>query len=563
MTGKLNRVLGSPIEGNFRTVLNSVMISRTCSQVVWLALAVAGLSGCSAFNRTPSKTESLLKVSRGDVVVEVIETGAVEATKVVEVKSRVSGRIKRILVEEGDLVTKGDLIAEIDPEETEFQVEQTRAQLRGAQASIARTTIEIAQRRETLAAQLRQSIIRVEQLRKELGVQPTLTQSAIRGAQAALDVARTTRQQLVVSTHPNERTALQAELDQAKVSLENTKLELSRLRNLLAREFVAQREVDNQQLQVDVAESRMRSVQQRMGRLAQQHQTELRTADDRIRQAEAELTRARTGIVQDSTKAKELESAEAAIRVARAQLKDVDALIASRAQSQATADQISSQLRDTVRQLGETAIRAPIDGIITAKLIQEGELVASLGSFSSGTPVVRLEDRSKMLVRLNMNEIDAAKLKLGMRTRVLIDAIPGREFLGSVTKIAPSKVAAGAGAATADSVVRFAIEVQLEDKDSAVKSGMTAKVTVETLRKNKVLTVPADYLVTEGTNNFLLLPAEKGKTEPRRQKVTIGAKSNASVEIVSGANEGQELVRPKFDGPSRRGFGPNNGGGGR
>lgn len=520
------------------------------------ALIVLGLVGCRR-GGGPATTGDEVKVVKGEVVVEVVETGAIEASRVVELKSRVSGRVKTILAEEGDVVTVGDLISEIDPQETALQVEQNRAQLRGAQAAVQRTNVEISQRRDTLSAQLQQAIIRVEQIRRELRAQPELTQSGIKAAEAGLDAARTTKQQLVVSSHPNERTALMAELEQAQSNLDTSERELDRLKTLLAREFVSQREVDNQQLQVDLARSRVRSAQERVNRLAKQHQTELRAADDRIRQSEAELRRARANSVQDFSKQRDLESAEAAVRIARASLKDIDALIASRAQSQASADQIATQLRDSERQLSETEIRAPINGVVTAKLIQEGELVSSLNSFSGGTPIVRLEDRSSMLVKLNVNEIDAAKLRVGMRTRVNVDALPTREFVGRVGKIAPTKVTV---ATPGDSVVRFAVEVVLDKPVIEIKSGMTAKVTVEAVRRTGVLTIPADHLVTDGAETFVLVPSkDKADKKPVRQKVQIGQRSNSRIEILSGVAEGTVIVRPDFDGPSRRGFGPNGG----
>src|SRR5437870_3640895 len=69
-------------------------------------------------------TDNAVTVSRGDVVNQVVETGTVDAVKTVEVKSRVSGRLAKLLVDEGDHVTVGQLIAVIDPLETKLLVDQ-------------------------------------------------------------------------------------------------------------------------------------------------------------------------------------------------------------------------------------------------------------------------------------------------------------------------------------------------------------------------------------------------------------------------------------------------------
>src|SRR5689334_7272302 len=64
--------------------------------------------------------DNVATVSRGDVVNQVVETGTVDAVKTVELKSRVSGRLAKLLVDEGDHVTQGQLVAVIDPLETKL-----------------------------------------------------------------------------------------------------------------------------------------------------------------------------------------------------------------------------------------------------------------------------------------------------------------------------------------------------------------------------------------------------------------------------------------------------------
>src|SRR5205823_5832479 len=114
-------------------------------------LGIAGIlvvAGCEKPAGADAKADATVKVSRQDLSVKVVETGTVDAVKSVEVKSRVSGRLKRLLVDEGDHVKAGQLIAVIDPKETELAVRQQEAQLRGAVSQVKRTGIEAAQRRQ-------------------------------------------------------------------------------------------------------------------------------------------------------------------------------------------------------------------------------------------------------------------------------------------------------------------------------------------------------------------------------------------------------------------------------
>src|SRR5207248_6915150 len=81
----------------------------------------------------PSK---LAKVEKGDLAKSVVATGKVEPITKVEVKSKASGIVKKLLVDAGDRVKKGQLLAQLDKEEISAQVAQSRAGLQAAEASL-------------------------------------------------------------------------------------------------------------------------------------------------------------------------------------------------------------------------------------------------------------------------------------------------------------------------------------------------------------------------------------------------------------------------------------------
>src|SRR5690349_17584308 len=131
------------------------------SSICVLSLSLAGCLNLGA-KKGVSKPQT---VERGNVTVEVVETGSLQAVKTVEVKSRVSGRVKSLIVDEGQLVHAGDLIAEIDPQETQLAVNQSAAQVRGAEAGAQRQSIEIAQRRVTARNALAKALSALRQVR--------------------------------------------------------------------------------------------------------------------------------------------------------------------------------------------------------------------------------------------------------------------------------------------------------------------------------------------------------------------------------------------------------------
>lgn len=529
---------------------------------IFILLGVVALCGIGSFammrfnaDRMKAMAKGDVKeteVTEGDMEIKVVETGQIDAVKAVEVKSRVSGRVAQLLVEEGDVVEKGQLIAVIDPQETELRVEQDRAQLRGAQSAIERLDVEIVQREALLRSALKQAEQRVAQAKDQLDAQPTLTKVGIRSAEASLASATKERERLVSSSHPTQRTSTEGNLREARANLANAEAEHTRQKELLALGYTAGRNVENAQLQLELAKARLATAEENLRRLDDQQRVELERADAAIAQAKAELDRSKTNQFQDDVRQRDYQIALSDLDRAKAQLRDIEVLKKSRSQSVASADQINSVLGDSLRQLGETEIRAPIAGVVTRKLVQEGELVASLSSFSSGTPIIRLEDRTAMMVKLNVNEIDVAKLTLGMPARVSVDAFADQEVAGTVRKIAPATLAATAVAGQA-AVVKFEVEVWLDPNNLNLKSGMSAKCTMITDKRAKTLQVPAEYVSKDADGSFVLLKPAKPTDEPKKVRVKTGLTSGARVELVEGVKLGDKLVKPEFNGPARKG----------
>lgn len=505
-----------------------------------------------------------ITVQRGEVSVSVVENGTLNAIKSVEVKSRVSGRVAQLLVDEGEFVEAGQLIAVIDPQETQLQVEQNAAQVRGAQAGMDRTDIEIAQRRVTAQTALQRAEASMRQVELELKAQPTLSSTAVRASQSALVQAEQSERQLIDVTQPNARVTATTAVQDAEANVKNAKDELNRQQQLLDKGYVARRSVQDAEVQLQLAQSRLANAKESLSTLQASQSVERKLAEERISQAQADLDRSKANTVQDGVKREQYRQAQAAVREARAQLKDVAALQASRRQQSATVEQLSTVLQDGRRQLGETRILAPLSGVVSKRFVQIGELVASLNSFSAGSPIFRIEDRSKMLVKLQVNEIDVAKLKLGMPAEISVDAVQGKNLAGKVGKIAPTSIGSIQASPSADPVVKYEVEVTVVEPNAALKTGMSAKCSMKVIERKNVLRVPVDYLGTDSGKYFLMIRAKGSKPDDKGKKTTveIGQRSQTHVEITKGIAEGAILALPKFTGPERKGmmsFGPDEG----
>ncbi len=519
-----------------------------------IALAIVGCG-----KREEATVETPYKVTKGDVNITTIESGTVEAVITVEAKPQVTGRISKLYVDEGSVVQKGDLLAVIDPQPTQLQLDQNQAQLMGAQSQVDRSTIEIAQRRKTAAAAVSQAEARVKQLELELASSPALLQAEITQAQANLDSAIQDRDRLVKNSQPTQLATAKANMDEAEQNLRNAEIDYKRQQELEEKGYVSTKVVETAKLTLDNAQARFSNAKTTYDRIDAGFSADRARADEAIKSARAALTKAKTNLYTLASKREDLKSARADLSKARAGLADPALLEKTKLQSEASVMQLSSALKETQRQLRETQVRSPISGIVTKRLLQVGENATGLGQFSSGTTIVRIEDRTQMRVKLAVNEIDVARLSIGMPAEVNVDALPNKTLSGKISKIAPAKqiVEGQTTLVGSDSVVKYEVEILLDGVDPGLKSGMSAKCTMRVSDHKNVLFLPAEYAEKKGNDYFAYLPPanpKDPKSKPTQVKLKVGIISSSRIEILEGLKEGDMVVKPEYKGPSRKGF---------
>lgn len=206
-------------------------------------------------------------------------------------------------------------------------------------------------------------------------------------------------------------------------------------------------------------------------------------------------------------------------------------------------DQVESQ-RARVRQAmaevaqkeeeaGKLAVRSPVGGRILSVVVKPGDQV------SAGTEVAVVGDLDRLVVTAAVDELDVSKVQEGQRATVTFEALPGREFQGTVTSIALEGTAKSG-------VTTYDVEVELP-RDPAIRPGMTASVAIEVARKEGVLLIPV-----EAVSRQMVRVMAGGRAEPRR--VQLGLQNNAEAEVVSGLQEGELLVLAAPDTGQGAGF---------
>ena len=161
-----------------------------------------------------------------------------------------------------------------------------------------------------------------------------------------------------------------------------------------------------------------------------------------------------------------------------------------------------------------------------------------------------------MQVRVNINEVDVARVKVGQPAEIKVDSVPGRVFHGRVAAISSAAIGkslkrdATAASSGSAGVVRFEVKVAVANPDKRLRPGMTAVVDIIRDRREKVLTLPAEAI--KPGNKVALVTGVGEAKKVVNTPVKIGLKNDAEVEILGGVSEGDTVEIPKIDASDRR-----------
>ena len=136
----------------------------------------------------------------------------------------------------------------------------------------------------------------------------------------------------------------------------------------------------------------------------------------------------------------------------------------------------------------QARVTAPMSGVVIKKGVELGETVTSgVSSFNEGTVMFTVADLKSLIIRVNLNEVDIAKVRVGQPVRVTLDAYPQKTFDGQVRFVAPA-------AKVVDKIKVFEVEVALDKLDEAFRTGMSANVEILGERRANALSLPLEAL---------------------------------------------------------------------
>jgi len=203
-----------------------------------------------------------------------------------------------------------------------------------------------------------------------------------------------------------------------------------------------------------------------------------------------------------------------------------------------------ASLRRVVEQLYKTSIYSPMEGIVTALNVEQGERVLGSG-FSQGTNIMTVADLNNMEASVEVDENDVVLISIGDTARIKVDAFGDKIFKGTVSEIGNSAISAGLG--TQDQVVNFNVKLKLVDLDKGLRPGMSCNADIETETIKDVITVPIQSVTARGNemvkkedgeeNNPAPAKKENSNNKPKEMVFIVKDGKAKSVEVQTGISD--------------------------
>ena len=259
-----------------------------------------------------------------------------------------------------------------------------------------------------------------------------------------------------------------------------------------------------------------------------------------LRQAQSDATRTNQLFEQGAISEQEAELATTAVGTAQQALQSAQQQVQNRnsavvAAQRRVAAQEAIVTQETQRQ-SFTALTSPVTGSVLERVLEPGDLT------QPGNEVLRLGDFSQIQVRVEISELELAKIREGQQAQVRLDALPEETFTGEVTQISLA----------ADATARLIpVEVTIPNDNRRIGRGLLARVNFS--QQQSSIIVPETALQVESEqiteNNFesdtatmFVLTHEGESARVKARQVQLGDRADSQVEILSGLEPGEEFV---------------------
>jgi HlyD family secretion protein len=498
--------------------------------LVVVILAIYGIFFRTGSSGTTTTQYVFSKVQKQNVSVSVTGSGQVSALDQVDISSQVSGTIDYVGVKAGDSVTKGKVIAHLDNTDatravdnadlnlTNAQIAYDKAQKKSNDQTADSSVSDLNQAYENGYKVIANTFVDLPDI--QLGVNailytpshsPYFTDSQISYYAGNTAVNYKTQAGVVFDKFVGDYDAIfdvyknvspDTHSDEIITALNKTysltkELSVALTGTYNAIDYVNERIKDNKPTQITTDKSQLSSY---------------------ISKVNSDLTSIQSAITS-------IEDAKDSATTAEINLKS----------AQLSLNQAEDSLKTAKEALANHTIVAPFDGVIAKVPVESGDKI------SSGSNIATIITNS-MKVNISLNEVDAAKIKIGDKVTLTFDAIDGLTMDGTVYEI-------DVVGTVSNGVVSYGVNISFDSTDNRIKSGMTTSISIATGSAANTLAVPSSAISSSNGKSFVLVPSAAttaksttDKTTLKEVEVTTGLSGDTLTEIKSGLTENEIYV---------------------
>lgn len=486
------------------------------------------------------------KAAMGDVHQTVALTGTTEPKTRYQLQFAKNGKVEKILVEVGSHVREGEVLASLQNDDANYQLESQKTLLRIAQANLAKAMA--GQRPEEVKlGQLKLDLAKLDQANAGTSQNNLLdiAQKNVNSAHIAVQTAATNLAQAQDQYNYTLQTIQSSTWVQPSYQVYDSGYYYGDLRGNLpqnsgtgtsstaagssssgvsarsiapAQGFGAGNGSGDYLSNVNSLQTAKFNVEKAQQAYDQAQQTYDKTLVDAKRQADDLDTAVKKADVGVQSALQQYQSV-----VAKPREVDIAPL-------KAQVDQAWVGVHLAEYQLDQTLLKAPTDGIVTDIALDAGETAGLSPSFIT-------LDSQYLFIKALVSEADIAKIQQGQKVTMTFDAFgASKEFEGTVYEVSPSET-------IVQGVVYYEVKISFDAKGEQVKPGMTANLNIETSTVTNVLKVPARAVQYEGNQAYVeVLKIVEKKQEVEKRNVDVGLQGDEDIEITSGLQADDEVV---------------------
>lgn len=491
--------------------------------LIIVAVLVLGYLISYFFFKSPTTGYVTEKISKGDVLQEISETGSVKATQDISLGFKGVGKIAKVDVAVGDDVKKGDILAELDLSQVSAQLAAANAALNAAQT----------QYQKLLNGSTQED---VQTYQDAVNSAENDLQSAYKGGVNTINDAYTKAYNAYNAVVALQKSSFPL-TDQTSLMISESKNDMSsNLQDI--KNYVDKVQQDRLYENIDFAVTQilldldnvandLRVIREQCDQGSYYYSvssTDKATIDTHkgyINTASTNLTTLQNSIASYKNVLKRAQDA-LALKTSVARPEDIGYYASQVEQAKANVNLYQSQLNDNY-------LRSPIDGKVTQVNIKRGETV------SPSESAINLLSLEPFQIKVDIYEQDIVNVKVGDSVKINLVAFPKQTFNGKVLSIDPAE-------SIVDNVVYYKVTIEFPNQPDGIRSGMTADIIIEANKKENVLRVPKNAVQNiDGTETVQIIKDDKVENKT----ITTGLEGNDYYEVISGVEEGEEIVTGK------------------